>query len=72
MDYLVRKIYEIAGETPEKEAVIFKKETLSYKDLCFKMEAVASFLDEQNIKKGSAVCFSAVSKPEMVYTYLGI
>ena len=44
MDYLVRRVYEIAGETPDKEAVIFKDETLTYKELCFKMEAVASFL----------------------------
>lgn len=72
MDYLVRKIYEIAGDTPLKEAVIFKDETLCYRDLCFKMEAVASFLRDKGIKKGDRVCFSTPSKPQMVYTYLGI
>ena len=72
MDYLVRRVYEIAGDTPDKEAVIFKDETLTYKELCFKMEAVASFLCEKKVQKESAICFMALSKPEMIYTYLGI
>ncbi|MCR5546904.1 MAG: acyl--CoA ligase [Lachnospiraceae bacterium] len=72
MDYLVNRVYEIASKHPNKEAVIFKNETLTYRDLCLKMEAIASFLDEKKVEKKSNICFLAVSKPEMVVGYLGI
>ena len=57
---------------PEKTAVIFKTESLSYKQLYQKALAIGTQLRNMGIQAGDRVCFSAVSKPEMIAVYLGI
>lgn len=72
METLVSKIIELADSQPDKIAVAFKKEQLSYVQLRDKMVDIAGRLCELGIVKGDLVPFSATSKPEMVATYLGI
>ncbi len=71
-DTLIRRIAELSGKYPEKLAVVFKKEKLTYKELYDRIRGVAAFLCKKGVKTGDRVCFSAVSSPEMVVTYLGI
>lgn len=72
MDTLVNRILDLAKKQPEKLAVALKKEQLTYAELAGKMIGMAALLKELGVKDGDRVCFTAVSKPEMVVVYLGI
>ena len=69
---LVQKIMELSDIQPDKIAVSFKNERLSYCELNSKIKNVASRMNEIGILKEDRVLFSAVSKPEMVALYLAI
>ena len=71
-DTLVNRILELSKTQPDKTAVIFKKEQLTYYELAKKMKVVAAGLKKLGINKGDRVLFNALSKPEMVAAYLGI
>lgn len=71
-DTLVNRILELASNQPDKLAVAFKKEQLTYGELAKRMELIARRLSWMGVKKGDCVLFSAVSKTEMVSAYLGI
>lgn len=71
-DTLVKRVLFLAGKQPEKLAVAFKKEKLTYQELALRMKIIASRLNRMGIQKGERVLLSAVSKPEMVAAYLGI
>ncbi len=72
MNTLVNRILELAGETPDKAAVIFKKEKLTYLELARKAIGISEILKKEGIRSGDRVCYSAISKPEAVAAYLGI
>ncbi len=72
IETLVNRIIDLAEICPNKIAVAFKKEVLTYKELCSKMYGISLQLQELGVNVGDRVCFSAISKPEMVATYLGI
>lgn len=72
MDTLVNRILDLAKAQPDKIAAALKKEQLTYAGLAGKMIGIASALREMGVKEGDRVCFSAVSKPEMIAAYLGI
>ena len=71
-DTLVNKIEVLAKEKPDKLAVAFKKEQLSYAQLYQKALGAAVLLKKEAIASGDRICYSAVSKPEMIALYLGI
>ncbi len=71
-DTLIHMAGILAEKMPEKPAVIYKKESLTYKQLYAKALGISSRLKNLDILPGDRVCFSAVSKPEMVAVYLGI
>ena len=71
-DTLVNRILLLAEEQPNKLAVAFKKERLTYLELAERMKRIAAVLRSLEIQTGDRVLFSAVSKPEMVAAYLGI
>ena len=63
---------ELAQIQPEKPAVVFRKEMLTYEALSQIMAHMGRFLTSQGIGRGSRVLFSAVSKPEAICALLGI
>ena len=65
MDTLVNRIGELAVKQPEKLAVAFKTEQLTYGQLFAKAVQVSEQLKKFGIEKGDRVSFTAVSKPEM-------
>lgn len=69
---LVKRVFELADITPDKMAVAFKKERLTYRELAIKALGISEFLKAEGILPGDRVCYSALSKPEMVAVYLGI
>ena len=62
METLVNRLIELARIQPDKQAVIFKKEQLTYQELLRKAEGMAEGLLEAGIQPKDRVCFSAVSK----------
>ena len=72
METLVKRISILAKEMPEKKAVCFKDSILTYSELYNGAAAMAAILREKGVKAGDRVSFSAVSKPEMVVTYLAL
>ena len=72
IDTLVNRVFELAKLTPDKIAVAFKKEQLTYKGLAIKALGISEFLKSEGLVAGDRVCYSAISKPEMVAVYLGI
>lgn len=71
-DTLVNRVRELSIMQPNKLAVAFKKETLTYSELYKQTVLVASRLNSLGIHKGDVVLFSALSKPEMLVVYLAI
>lgn len=71
-DTLINRISTLAKEQPDKIAVAFKGEQLTYRALMGKIKLVGNILIKREIKKGDRVLFTAISKPEMVAVYLGI
>lgn len=69
---LVKRVFELADITPDKMAVAFKKERLTYRELAIKALGISEFLKAEGILPGDRVCYSALSKPEMVAVYLGV
>lgn len=72
MKTLITRIMEIVLEKPDKLAVAFKKEQLTYCELSEKIKSIGSCLANIGIQKGDRILFTTLSKPEMVATYLGI
>lgn len=72
IDTLVNRVFELAKKTPDKIAVAFKKEQLTYKELAMKVLGISEYLKAEGVSAGDRVCYSAISKPEMVAVYLGI
>lgn len=71
-DTLVNRVFELAETSPDKIAVAFKKEQLTYSELAVKALGISEYLKSEGITAGDRVCYSAISKPEMVAVYLGI
>ena len=72
MDTLVNRIITISKECPEKNAVSYKNENLTYRELVLISAKLSDVLKEIGVVSDSRVCYSAVSKPEMVVMYLAI
>lgn len=71
-DTLIRRVFELAGSQPDKTAVVFKKDSLTYRMLADKIRAAGASLAGMGVNRGDRVLFTALSKPEMVVAYLGI
>lgn len=69
---LVGRILELGRFQPDKIAVAFKNERLTYKELSEKLVRIGTRLRELGVNRGDRVLFSATSKPEMAAAYLGI
>ncbi len=71
-DTLVRRIEELSKTQPDKGAVAFKNEILTYAELNTNIKRTAEVLRTNGAKKGDRISLSAVSKPLFVVTYLAI
>lgn len=71
-DTLVNRIIDLAIEHPEKMAVAFKNESLSYRRLATASAVMSELLKENGVMSGDKVCFSATSKPETIVLYMAI
>ena len=69
---LAGQILSLAKSQPEKPAVLFKKEALSYQELAEQVARCGTFLSGLGIRRKDRVLFTALSKPEAVVLYLGI
>jgi len=70
---IVEAVLAHAGKDPDKLAVGFKKNRITYGLLKKQMEAFAASLkDIYNIEKGDIVMLSAVSKPDYIVAWLAI
>lgn len=72
MENLFNRLIDLAAVCPDKRAVVFKEEYLTYRELCRRIAGMAEQLRREGIAHGDRVCFSAVSKPEMVGAYMAI
>lgn len=72
MDTLLRRIFELANDAPERIAVCFKEKQISYLELAEQTIKCGLKLKDMGTKSGDRVVFSAISKPEMFIMYLGI
>ena len=71
-DTLLHKVSELARQCPDKSAVIFKKETLTYAGLYARSCMAGQTLRRMGVREKDRVLFTALSKPETIVTYLGI
>ncbi len=70
---IVEAVLSHGQEQPEHLAVAFKKNTVTYEELCAKMKGMAAILHEQyQIGREDFVMLSAVSKPEYIVAYLAV
>lgn len=72
MDILLNRLINLSAICPDKLAVIFKGEQLTYQELCRRIGGMAEIMQAEGISHGDRVCFSAVSKPEMVAAYMAV
>ena len=69
---LLQKMLEHEGKTPSRRAVAFRKEIVTYAELCGRIRQAAAYLKELGVKRGDRVLFTAMSKPDAFVLYLGI
>ena len=69
---LVQRIAELAEIQPDKPAVCFKKDMLTYARLYELVKAAGTLLRKMGLQRGDRVLYTALSKPEAVVTLLGI
>lgn len=69
---LVEAVLNHAQTSPDKSAVCFRNEVLSYSDLATRVMNAAVILKEHHVIKGSRVLLTAVSKSEYVVGLLAI
>lgn len=72
MDNLFNRLIDLSTVCPDKKAVVFKGEYLTYRELCRRIASMAEQLAKEGVEQGDRVCFSAVSKPEMVAAYMAV
>ncbi len=64
--YIVRKR---AAFTPEKGALIYEGNSITYKELNQSVNRVAHFLQELGLRKGDRIAVDLMNSPEFVYLY---
>ncbi len=70
---IVEAVLAHGTEQPDHLAVAFKKNTVTYGELCQQVRNMASILHEQyHVEKGDFIMLSAISKPEYAVAYLAI
>lgn len=72
MDTIFSKIAEHASSIPDKAAVVFKDDTVSYRVLYERIRQVGTILRSLGVTRGDRVLFTALSKPETIAIYQGI
>lgn len=56
---------------PDKTAILFKEDKITYRELDDKIIAYANFLKSKGVVKGDKVILNTLNSPEFLYTYLG-
>lgn len=70
---IVQAVMAHAEETPDKLAIGFKKNRITYAQLCRQMKSMAYLLKERcDVQKGDFVMLSGVSRPDYIVGYLAI
>ncbi len=69
---LYERVRELAKSQPEKIALFFRKEQVSYQAFAERIGKAAAELRERGIRRGSRVLYTAVSKPDSFVLYLAI
>ena len=72
VDTLVNRIIDLSFETPDKLAVAFKSDKLTYKELAYTAAGMSRVLKEYGVVSGDNVSYSATSKVETIVIYLAI
>ncbi len=71
-----KNYYQILSEQtklhPDKDAIVMGEKRLTYSDLMAKIDATASFLIHQGVKKNDHVALWGTASPEWLTTYYGI
>lgn len=69
---IVEAVLAYGKSMPDKLAVCFKQNRLTYKELSERVRAIAHiFKEEYGVKRGDLIMISALSKPEYVVALLG-
>lgn len=68
----VNRIIALSERWPDKLAVAFKDDSLSYKDLAYCAAGMSEVLKDHGVQKGDRISFSATSKVESIVIYLAI
>ncbi len=71
-DTLVRRMGEFAASMPDKPVLVFKKDTLTYKELFESALRIGAAIKAEGVKRGDRVLYTSLSKPESIALYLGI
>ena len=72
METFSERVMRFGEEIPDKEALVFRKESVTFGALKMRVRKAAAFLAECGVKKGDRVLFSAPSKPETIVAYLAV
>lgn len=70
---IVEAVLRHGENTPDKLAICFKRQRLTYRGLADRVRAFAQLLEErEHVRPGDVVMVSALSKPEYVVALLGV
>ena len=69
---LVKRVLELAETQPEKTALAFRKEAVSYASFAEQIRKAAALIRSLNVERGARVLYTAVSKPSTFVLYLAI
>lgn len=69
---IVELLLATASRLPNHPAIVFKDETISYKELLYKINATANKLETTGIKRDMHVGLMINNKPEYIYSYFAL
>ncbi|WP_298422708.1 amino acid adenylation domain-containing protein [uncultured Kordia sp.] len=73
LDQTIHKLFEVQVlKTPNKDAIVFNNNKLSYKELNIKANALAHTLQDKGVIKGEIIAVMTTTSLEMIIALLGV
>ena len=69
---LLQKLYQVASETPEKDALVYRDNVYTYQDLWKNALSLAAGFKKMGFKEGERIFIVLPNSPEFIISYYGI
>ncbi len=69
---LLQRLYQVASETPEKDALVYRDNVYTYQDLWKNALSLAAGFKKMGLQEGERIFIVLPNSPEFIISYYGI